>query len=286
MPYIIDLTYSYLFTLYHTFPPRLLEAYPQSRQRSLAWHAPLIVPIWPQMRLVEDDPSFCCFSEAYDIHCARNGREPDLPIISFKAKLAGPDGSMPREADAQVEERLAAFQEVCQQLVSENIFSQYIYKSLPSCNHSYVFKKYLCLQTALSGLLCQMLLIGSRHPNKILIARDTGRLYQTDMTPVYNDRGALERNEPVPFRLTRNLTTYFNSFGVEGTLAVAMMNGAAAIGLPSPPSYAASASTSTTMNGSWGGGSASAANILSLFFRDDISAWAGGYFCSYHSYST
>ena len=30
---------------------RLLDAHPQSRQRALAWHTPVIVPVWVQVRL-------------------------------------------------------------------------------------------------------------------------------------------------------------------------------------------------------------------------------------------
>lgn len=55
----------------------------------------------------------------------------------------------------------------------------------------------------------------------------------------------------VPFRLTRNLSTFFNAFGVEGIFAVAMMNSAAAI---------------VAKNGN-------ASHVLSMFFRDDIVGW-------------
>jgi hypothetical protein len=48
--------------------------------------------------------------------------------------------------------RLAAYNEVCEKVVSENVFSQYIYKTLPSCNHLWVFKKAFCTQMALSGM--------------------------------------------------------------------------------------------------------------------------------------
>jgi transformation/transcription domain-associated protein len=36
-------------------------------------------------------------------------------------------------------------------VVSENIFSQYMYKTLPTCNQLWLFKKYFCSQMALSG---------------------------------------------------------------------------------------------------------------------------------------
>ena len=45
---------------------------------------------------------------------------------------------------------------------------------------------------------------------------------QVDFYPVYDARGLLERSEPVPFRLTRNLHTFFTPFGVEGVFVSAM----------------------------------------------------------------
>ena len=47
--------------------------------------------------------------------------------------------------------RLAAFSEICDKVVSENIFSQYMYKTLPACNQLWLFKKHFCSQMALSG---------------------------------------------------------------------------------------------------------------------------------------
>ena len=48
---------------------------------------------------------------------------------------------------------MQAYQEIEQRLVSETVFSQYMYKTLPSCNHLWAFKKQFCCQMALSGIL-------------------------------------------------------------------------------------------------------------------------------------
>ena len=77
-------------------------------------------------------------------------------------------------------------------------------------------------------------------------------MFQTDFMPVYNERGLLEKIEYVPFRLTRNLATFFTAFGVEGVFMTAMVNAAQAVLQKH----------------------SNAAHVLSLFFRDDIVAWA------------
>jgi hypothetical protein len=57
--------------------------------------------------------------------------------------------SAPQDQDYSL--RLGAFTEICEKVVSENIFSQYMYKTLPTSNQLWLFKKYFCSQMALSG---------------------------------------------------------------------------------------------------------------------------------------
>ncbi|BDA47386.1 probable transcription-associated protein 1 [Coccomyxa sp. Obi] len=229
---------------------RLLDKHPQSRRRHLAWHTPIIVPVYPQVRLVEEELSYCSYGEAYEVNCARYGREADMPIAHFKKRCCSPSGNLISDPNGEI--RLQAYHEIETRLVTETVFSQYMYKTLPTSNHLWAFKKQFCTQMALSGLLSHMLLIGGRTPYKILFARASGKTFQIDFYPVYDQRGMLERSEPVPFRLTRNLHTFFTPFGVEGVFVSAM-------------AAAAQAVLGTNSN---------LADLLALFFRDDITAWS------------
>jgi transformation/transcription domain-associated protein len=121
-----------------------------------------------------------------------------------------------------------AYQKIESGVVSENVLSQYMYKTLPTCNHLWTFKKQFCSQMALSAVLCHMLQLGGRSPNKILFAKNSGAAFQMDLYPVYDNRGLLECNEPVRFRLTRNLQTFFTPFGVEGVFVSCMASAAGA----------------------------------------------------------
>lgn len=58
--------------------------------------------------------------------------------------------------------------------------------------------------------------MGGRQPNKILMARATGAVHHTEFVPTYNKVGQLDKGEAVPYRLTRNLASFFSPFGVEG----------------------------------------------------------------------
>ncbi|KAK9160919.1 hypothetical protein Syun_007260 [Stephania yunnanensis] len=71
-----------------------------------------------------------------------------------------------------------------------------------------------------------------RSPNKILFAKSTGKIFQTDFHPAYDGNGMIEFNEPVPFQLTRNMQTFFSYFGVEGLIVLAMCSTAQAVVSP------------------------------------------------------
>ena len=71
-----------------------------------------------------------------------------------------------------------------------------------------------------------------RSPNKILFSQTSGKIWQTDLVPLYDKHGLLERNEPVPFRLTRNLVAFLSMFGVDGLFVTAMVCAAQVLPLP------------------------------------------------------
>lgn len=47
---------------------------------------------------------------------------------------------------------LQAYQEVAKHYVHDSLFSSYIHKVQPDCNHLWIFKKQLCISLALSGI--------------------------------------------------------------------------------------------------------------------------------------
>lgn len=190
----------------------------------------LLEMLYGQVRMVEDDLMYSTFLEVYENHCSRNDREADLPITYFKEQLnQAISGQISPEA--VVDLRLQAYNEITKNLVTDNIFSQYMYKTLPSGNHTWAFKKQFAIQLALSSFMSFMLQIGGRSPNKILFAKNTGKIFQTDFHPAYDANGLIEFNEPVPFRLTRNMQAFF-SHGVEGLIVSSMCAAAQAVASP------------------------------------------------------
>ncbi|KAK3007679.1 hypothetical protein RJ639_014816 [Escallonia herrerae] len=225
----------------------------ESRRRHISIHTPIIIPVWSQVRMVEDDVMYSTFLEVYENHCARNDREPDLPITYFKDQLnQAISGQISPEA--VVDLRLQAYNDITKNYVTDGIFSQYMYKTLLSGNHMWAFKKQFAIQLALSSFVSYMLQIGGRSPNKILFAKNTGKIFQTDFHPAYDANGMIEFNEPVPFRLTRNLQAFFSHFGVEGLIVSAMCAAAQAVVSPKQNQHI------------W--------HHLAMFFRDELLSWS------------
>lgn len=232
---------------------RMFDKHKESRRRNISIHTPIIIPVWSQVRMVEDDLTYSTFLEVYENHCARNNKEADQPITYFKEQLnQAISGQISPEA--VVDLRLQAYNYITKDYVFDSIFSQYMYKTLLSGNHMWAFKKQFAIQLALSSFMSFMLQIGGRSPNKILFAKNTGKIFQTDFHPAYDANGMIEFNEPVPFRLTRNLQAFFSHFGVEGLIVSAMCGAAQAVVSPKQSQHL------------W--------HHLAMFFRDELLSWS------------
>ncbi|RVW51691.1 putative PI3/PI4-kinase family protein C1F5.11c [Vitis vinifera] len=211
---------------------RMFDKHKESRRRHICIHTPIIIPVWSQVRMVEDDLMYSSFLEE-QLNQAISGQISPEAVIDL---------------------RLQAYNDITKNYVTDSILSQYMYKTLLSGNHMWAFKKQFAIQLALSSFMSFMLQIGGRSPNKILFAKNTGKIFQTDFHPAYDANGMIEFSEPVPFRLTRNLQAFFSHFGVEGLIVSAMCAAAQAVISPKQSQHL------------W--------HQLAMFFRDELLSWS------------
>lgn len=226
----------------------VLSAHPESRRRGLSFYAPRTAAVLPTGRLIEDDPSSVVYIDAYETYCARYGREPDAAVLHFKAACS-------KSEDDDLTARREAYDYITNEMVTENVFSQYIYKTqVENSRVAWVFKRQFTLSTALSAVACYSLRLTGRSPSKMLVSKSKGELMHTELTTNYNDRLQLVdlSREKVPFRLTRNMMAFIGKQGFEGALVGAAV--AAAQGLQQERSPLPS--------------------MLALILRDDILSFA------------
>lgn len=48
---------------------------------------------------MEEDCSYCSYGEAYEVNCARYGREVDAPIVAFKRRCCNAQGQLMLDPD-------------------------------------------------------------------------------------------------------------------------------------------------------------------------------------------
>ena len=236
----------------------LLDSHPESRRRGLRFAAPRSHILYPSGRIVEDDPASCLYIDAYDTFCARYGKEPDAPIMKFKERIfrEGKREGEDDQAKEDEETRRQVFNEIIDAekgLVTENIFSQYMYKTMvENSRMMWAFKRQFALSTALSAVACFILRLAGRTPSKLVISKSSGELTHLELVTLYNDRLQLDINgETVPFRFTRNMSAFIGPHGLEGALVAAGVAAAQAL-----------QQEHTIMP-----------SLLALFLRDDVLAF-------------
>jgi transformation/transcription domain-associated protein len=203
----------------------LLDSHPESRRRDLKFAAPRSHLLYPGGKIMEDDEANCLFIDAYETFCARYGKEPDAPIVKFKEMVYGEpldENLNDEERRRQHEERRRkAFNEIVDPdkgIVGENIFSQYMYKTMiENSKTMWTFKRQFAGSVALSSLASFVLRLSGRTPSKLVISKASGALTHIELVTSYNDRLQLDlQGEPVPFRFTRNMSTFIGQQGLEG----------------------------------------------------------------------
>jgi phosphatidylinositol kinase/protein kinase (PI-3 family) len=78
-----------------TWKCSILERKKESRRRNIAFHLPVIVPLAPLIRLVQDDLSYASLQDIYEDHCLNTGIHKDDPILYYINRMK--ELQIPRE---------------------------------------------------------------------------------------------------------------------------------------------------------------------------------------------
>ncbi|XP_065666832.1 transformation/transcription domain-associated protein isoform X3 [Hydra vulgaris] len=190
-------------------------------RRGLQFTVPRVVAVSPQMRLIEDNPSFISLNEIFKEGCEKRNLDSEHPIVVYYEKLA------------QIQERGYIFnhqslreilKEVQTCFVPETMFKEWALYTYPTATEYWTFRKKLTQQIALAGLIEFVLHLTRLNPEMINIARDCGKVtfnyFRFDIDDI---KGELDANRPVPFRLTPNLSEFITPVGINGIMTHCMI---------------------------------------------------------------
>lgn len=214
----------------------------ESRRRNLNFFLPLVIPLAPPLRLVQDDSSYISLQGVYEDHCRRNGINKDEPVLFTMDKLRaltetrGNVGSRPSpnatlSADTSQKNaaelpamRLETFTAIQDRWVPSTIALHYFQETYQSYSDFWLFRRQFSTQLAALSFMTYIMHMHSRYPHKMNISRATGSIWGSELIPTIASQQALFHNpEPVQFRLTPNLQTLMGPLATEGIFAPAMM---------------------------------------------------------------
>lgn len=212
----------------------------ESRRRNLNFHLPLMVPLAPHIRMVQDDATYISLQGIFEDHCRKSGMSKDEPVLYNMDKMRSLAESKVRpgicdianEANFGAQKpseqvlsgKLETYHAIQERWVPHDIALEYFTKSYPSFSEFWLFRRQFSYQFAALTFMTYVLHMSNRYPHKISIARGTGNVWGLELMACMAAGKAFFHNpEPVPFRLTPNLQTLMGPLATEGIFSCAIM---------------------------------------------------------------
>ncbi|KAI8965638.1 hypothetical protein F5Y11DRAFT_275738 [Daldinia sp. FL1419] len=197
----------------------------ESRRRDLQFTVPLVVPLAPHIRIVQDDPSYITLQGIYEDHCRRNNMPKDEPVMFTMERLRGliePKGSKPPEQTATA--RLEVFTAIQEKWVPRTAVLEYFQSIFPEFSEFWLFRRRFSYQLSALTFMTYILYSTNRYPHKMHIARGSGKIWGSEvMSFMAPGKPFFHNPEPVPFRLTPNLQTLMGPLATEGIFSCSIM---------------------------------------------------------------
>ncbi|KAI9662779.1 MAG: hypothetical protein M1829_006123 [Trizodia sp. TS-e1964] len=197
----------------------------ESRRRNLNFHLPLMVPLAPHIRMVQDDASYISLQGIFEDHCRRNGMNKDDPVLFNMEKMrALADMKATKIPEQAVGARMDAFTAIQEKWVPNDLVLEYFQKTFPCFPEFWLFRRQFSYQFAALTFMTYVMHMNNRYPHKLSISRGLGNVWGSELIPAMAAGKAYFHNpEAVPFRLTPNLQTLMGPIAMEGVYSCAIM---------------------------------------------------------------
>jgi transformation/transcription domain-associated protein len=221
----------------------------ESRRRDLQFTLPLMVPLAPHIRIVQEDTSYVTLQAVYEDHCRRMGFSKDEPVLFTLEKLRGVLESKSqvctflkhgggtrwvKETNVQLLQqgknelappaRMEVFNAVQDKWVPPTVALEYFQQVFPQFAEFWLFRRQFSYQLAALTFMTYILYMHNRYPAKLNIARGSGNIWGSELMSFMSASKPFFHNpEPVPFRLTPNLQVLMGPLATEGIFACSLM---------------------------------------------------------------
>ncbi|KAJ1975068.1 transcription-associated protein 1, partial [Dimargaris xerosporica] len=195
---------------------RMLDTQRESRRRELSFTLPIIVPFAPQLRIVQDDPTYFSLQEVYEDYARRQDFPRDAPISYYTEHLKHIDETH-RHKNEYLNLKMDIIERIGTTYVPSVLLRDYVLRFTPTYADFWLFRKQFTSQLAAMTFMTYISSSGHRYPHKIHVSRGGGSVWTAEMVPTWTSQNPVFANiESVPFRLTPNLQTFIQPVGMEG----------------------------------------------------------------------
>ncbi|CAL1278798.1 unnamed protein product [Larinioides sclopetarius] len=202
----------------------------ETSKRFLNFTVPRVVPVSPQMRLVEDNESSISLLDIYKQRCAKRGIEYDAPLARFYERLATVQARGSQASHQVLRDILKDVQSI---MVSKTLLKDWAEQTYPSATDYWTFRKQFTLQLALYGFIEYVLHLTRLNPDMMYIHQDSGLMNISYFRfNIEDSKGEFEASRPVPFRLTPNIAEFITTIGVCGPMTASMIATARCLNMP------------------------------------------------------
>lgn len=198
-----------------------LEKRKETCRRGLQFSVPRVVAVSPQMRLIEDNPSYISLSEIYREGCQRRNVDPESSVQIYYEKLA----NIQQKGFTFNHQSLRdILKEVQTGVVPDTMLKDWAWSTYQNATDYWTFRSKFTQHIALAVFIEFVLHLTRLGPEMINIARDCGKVtFNYFRFDIKDSKGELDANRPVPFRLTPNMCEFITSIGVQGVITNCMI---------------------------------------------------------------
>ncbi|KAJ3116271.1 hypothetical protein HDU96_010045 [Phlyctochytrium bullatum] len=206
----------------------ILERKKESRRRNLSFHLPVIVPLAPLIRLVQDDTSYVTLQEIFEDHCRAHNLDRDGPVmhhITRLKKFYTTEDASKRTKVEVLNLKTEIMEEIGKEWIPETVLTRYMLKKMISYPDLWLMRKQFTAQMAAVTFMTFTMSITQRHPHKFHISATTGNIWTSDLSPnLSNSTFHFATTESVPFRMTPNIQHFITPIGMEGAFSSNLMS--------------------------------------------------------------
>lgn len=213
----------------------------ESRRRNLNFHLPVAIPLAPHIRMISDSASYISLQAVYENHCRMVDINKDEPVLYmmdqmrilaesqnvsafWSWKMEQHTNSLQRAAEQQSLIRTDMFTAIQEKWVPQTIVSDYFQRIYPSFADFWLFRRQFSYQYAAVSFMTYVMHMSGRLPNKIVVSRETGDIWATELVPtLHSGKAVFHNGEHVPFRFTPNIQYLMGPIATEGIYSCAIM---------------------------------------------------------------